>query len=617
VTEFGTELMPSAPQLADGGGRSVQVIGRLRPGVSLSQAQVDLSRVADLITATSRDRGNRTVTIYEGRAVAPGLRSQTMAFMAVVLSLTVLVLGATAINLAALQLARGTARRHEIEVRRALGAGRGRLIRQLLTENLLLSTVACVSALAFVFGGAQVLALWSATTPSGITLTVQPVIAWPVIVFAIVLSLATTVFIGLFPAMKSTRSATSTLAAARASTPGHVRRRPVLTAAQTAGSTLLIVLAAVLLRSLGEAQSIDRGFSTDRIVSGSLDLALRRDTTEQRAEFYSSVIDAAVTTPGVVSAALVEILPLTASSRNRNLLTEGQEAPAGADLSGIRVSTNNVSPGYFGVIGIPLVAGRDFSPRDGHDAPDVAIVNETLARRFWANENPLGRRFRTWDGQRTFSGWIEVIGVARDSKYSTMGEAPRAFFYRPLPQVSTSRVNLLANTVSANPLTVLPALRARLEQLDETVPLFAVDTLERQTGLTLLPVQVTALLAAVLGVVALALTGIGIYGVTSQLVRQRTREAAIRIALGAEPQQVVRAFVRRGLTWALVGLAFGLAGAGAAARLLGSLLYGMNGVDPIAFATATALVATIAYLACWLPARRIVRADPAVTLRAE
>jgi predicted permease len=617
VTWHGSALRPSANELARGAGRSVQLIGRLKPGIELPQAEADLSAIASDLAVTFPERGAAPVGVFEGHMVGPTLRDRATAFLAVLLSLTVLVLGVTAINLAALQLARGTARRQEIDVRWALGAGRARLVRQLLTENLVLAAVACLSAFGFVLGGARLLTLWSATMPGGMTLTVAPHIGWQAVAFAIVLSLCTTVLIGLLPALRSSRLTASSLAAMRASGAARVRGRVVLISAQTAFSTLLVILAAVLLRSLGEAQEIDRGFSTERILSASLDIDERRYSAEEGADFYARLIEAAEQAPGVVSASLVEIVPLTMSNRGRLVLREGQAPPAPTERGTVGVSTNNIAPGYLEVVGIPLLAGRDFSWRDASNAPEVAIVNETFARRSWPNENPIGQRFRTWDGLQSLGPWTEVVGLARDSKYTTVGEDPRPFFYRPLAQVFVSQVNILVKTSASEPLTVLPTLRAAVQAFDPHLAIFAADTLERQTRLSLLPVQATAALASCLGAVALILTAIGIYGVTAQLVRQRAREASIRIALGAEPQGVVRLLVRQGLKWAVLGLVVGLAGAAASTRLLASLLYGVSALDPIAFVSVTALVSAMAYLACWWPARQVVRADPAITLRAE
>ena len=617
VTWHGSALRPSASELARGAGRSVQLIGRLKSGIELPQAQADLSAIASDLTATVPERDAVAVGVYEGHMVAPSMRARAAAFLAVLLSLTVLVLGVTAINLAALQLARGTARRQEIDVRWALGAARARLVRQLLTENLVLSAAACLSAFGFVLGGARLLALWSATMPGGMTLTVAPHIGWQAVAFAIVLSLSTTVLIGLLPALRSSRLTASSLSAMRAAGAGRVRGRVVLITAQTAFSTLLVVLAAVLLRSLGEAREIDRGFSTERILSASVDIDERRYTAEQGANFYARLIETTERTPGVVSASLVELVPLTMSNRSRLVLREGQAPPAATERGTVAVSTNNIAPGYLEVVGIPLLAGRDFSWRDATNSPEVAIVNETFARRSWPDENPVGQRFRTWDGLQSLGPWIEVVGLARDSKYTTVGEDPRPLFYRPLAQVFVSQVNALVKTTSSEPLTVLPTLRAALQGFDPALAVFAADTLDRQTRLSLLPVQATAALATCLGMVALILTAIGIYGVTAQLVRQRAREAVIRIALGAEPRRVTGLLVRQGLKWAALGLVLGLAGAAASTRLLSSLLYGISAIDPIAFVSVPALVSATAYLACWWPAHRVVRADPAVTLRAD
>jgi putative ABC transport system permease protein len=619
VTWHASGLTPSQDDIERRGGLSVQLIGRLRPGVSMAQAQADLSSIASNLAAAYPQNRGRTVNVYEGYAVSYTIRGQALAFLTVLLSLTVLVLGVTCVNLAGLQLARGAARRQEIGVRSALGASRNRLIRQLFTENMLLSLVACTCACLCVAAIARALSLWSMTLPGGVTLHVAAFMGWRVIMFAIVLSLGTAILVGLMPALRSSGATIApSLNAASSATNARVRARSALIATQLAMSTVLIVLAVVLVRSLANARSVDHGFSTDGILSASLNIAERGLSSDQGAVFYDRLLADLQSAPGVIAASLVEIVPLTISNRSRLVFPEGVGAPAAnADLESMAVSTNNISAGYLRTVGIPLLAGRDFNPRDNTATPNVAIVNETLARRFWPGEDPIGRRFRSWDGVRSFGPWIEVVGLVRDSKYATVGESPRPFFYRPLTQVFVPEVTMVVKTSADAPLTFLPTFRARLRAFDGDLAIFAVDTLERQTRLSLLPVQTAATLAGGLGAIALLLAAFGIYGVTAFVVRQRTREVGIRMALGGEPARVVRLLVWEGSKWAVAGVGVGLLGAVVSTRVVAGLLYGVSTIDPVAFGGVVMLLSSTACLACWLPARRAVLIDPARTLRAE
>jgi predicted permease len=320
--------------------------------------------------------------------------------------------------------------------------------------------------------------------------------------------------------------------------------------------------------------------------------------------------------PGVTSVGLAELVPLTLSSRSRLVLRDGQEPPQPADRGSVAVFTNNVSPGYLMTLGIPLLVGRDFGIRDRFDTPDVAIVNETMARRYWPDAEPLGRRFRTWDGLDGFGPWIEVVGVARDSKYATLGEERRPFFYRPLAQSFAPEVSLLIKTVS-DPLALLPTLRAELRAFDADLAIFSANALSDQTKLSVMPVQLAAGVAMTLGLIALVLAAVGIYGVTAYQLRRRTREVGIRMALGAEPARVVGLLTRRNVRWIGGGIGCGLAASALATRVLSGLLYGVSAIDPVAFAGVGSLLAAMAYAATWVPARRAARVDPIVALRCE
>jgi len=319
----------------------------------------------------------------------------------------------------------------------------------------------------------------------------------------------------------------------------------------------------------------------------------------------------------VRAATIVDIVPLTLSNSTASMLKEGQEPPTG-DAGGAvpPVYVNGVTRGHFRTLGIPLLAGRDFAATDKAGQPAVAIVNETLARRFWPGESPLGKRVHLWQGGSSFGPWIEVVGLARDSKYVTIGEDPKAFMYQPLSQRYVPAGTILVKSAS-NALAAVPALRAAVQALDPELPVFNVSTLEAATGLSLVPVQAAAALTAGLGFVALVLVAIGIYGVVSYLVRQRTREIGIRMALGAQPGGVVRQLASQGVRLTIVGLTLGLAAAALSTRFLANLLYGVGAMDALSFIGIAGLLFLTAYLAAFIPARRVSRIDPVETLRYE
>jgi predicted permease len=384
---------------------------------------------------------------------------------------------------------------------------------------------------------------------------------------------------------------------------------------QVALSTLLLVTTGLLIRSLGATHAIDRGFSGEHVLTASLDLDTRGYTPERGAAFYERLLERVEQTPDAVSANLVDIVPLTLSNQARTMLKEGQQPPERvATLQPIYL--NRVSRGHFRTLSMPLMAGRDFDAGDRTGAPEVAIVNETLARHFWPGQNPIGRRFREWQRRASFGPWIQVVGVAHDAKYVTIGEDPKPFMYRPLAQAYSPAVTLLVK-VRGEPLAALPAVLDDVQALDPDLPVFGANTLDAATSVSLLPVQIAAFLALALGVVAVALAAIGLYGVTSYLVRQRTREMGIRIALGAPPATVVWLVTRQGLRWTSTGIILGLAASLAVARLLTGLLYGIGAIDPVVFLSVPLLLAGTAYAACALPGRRASGVDPVVALRVE
>jgi predicted permease len=387
--------------------------------------------------------------------------------------------------------------------------------------------------------------------------------------------------------------------------------------AQVAMSVVLLIVGAVLVRSLLSARAIDRGFDSTGVLTVSLDLETRGYTAAQGGAFYEQLLDRLEATPLVGAANAIDIVPLTLSNRTASLLKDGQPPPPPDRPDALPpVYVAAVSRGHFRTMSIPLIGGRDFTPDDRSGRPEVAIVNETLAHRYWPGENPVGKRLRNWNGGEDFGPWIEIVGLARDSKYVTIGEDPKAFMYRPLSQDYAPATALLLKS-AGDPAAAIAAVRSAIRELDPELPVFNASTLDAVTALSLLPIQAAALLAGALGIVALVLVAIGIYGVVSYVVRQRSREIGIRMALGAQPTTVVSQLANQGLRMTAIGLVAGLGASLLLTRFLAGLLYGVAATDALSFAGISALLIVTVYLAAYFPARRATAIDPVQTLRYE
>jgi predicted permease len=597
---------------------SVQMIGRLLPGMTIAQAHADLTTLATLLApAQSDDRLRPMVTVYTARALAPELALPVGIFTGLLLAVVGLVLLLACVNIANLLLARSAGRSREISVRLALGAGRRRLVRQLLTESLLLSLIGGVAAAVFALLAARPIAAAVASLPSPVPLALTFTVDWRFVVAAMSLAVGTTLAFGLAPALQSSGPAVlpGLKEGAITAGPRRSRLRAVFMTTQVAMSTLLLVVAGLLVRGLMSAQTVDRGLVTDGVLMASVDLESAGYTVERGAAFYDRLRDRLEQTPGIAGANIADIVPLMLSNRASEMMKE-TTGPAATGVDAGLVYQNIVSPGHFRTLGIPLVAGRDFDAGDRTGAPAVVIINELLARQLWPNENPVGKRLRQRNGRESFGPWWEVIGVARDSKYVTIGEDPKPFLYQPLAQAYRAAGNILVKS-KGSAMDTLPALRTAVGALDPNLAIFGVMTLDAATSISLLPVKVAASLTAALGVLALILGAIGLYGVMSYLVRQRTREIGIRMALGAHAGAVVRLITRQGMRWTGIGLALGLAASFGVARLIAGFLNGIGPADPIAFGAVALLLSATAFVACYMPARRASRIDPLVALRDE
>ena len=517
-------------------------------------------------------------------------------------------------------LARADERHREIAVRISIGAGRMRLVRQLLTESLLLAVLGAAAGLVVAWISTRAVAAWPLATIPRLS---DAAIDWRVISFTAVVAFATSLVFGMVPALHAGRlELTSALKdSTRGSTSGVGRQRVrrILVVTQIAMAVLLLVCAALLIRSLRELQRIDPGFEPRGVLTLRVSLpGVSYPDATATVPFYDRLLERVRTLPGVEAAGLVRSLPLANQIGDWGLQIEGYSPPPGRNAKG---DWQVASPGYFEAIGERLVRGRFFEARDTTDAPQVTLINETMARTYWPDQDPLGKRMRQGspDSDRP---WITVIGVVKDVRHNGINAVVKEKFYRPASQFHVTTGNVqrsLALVVKTNgdPLALVAPIRAELRALDPNLPVSAVRTMDDVVGTALAAPRFTGWLLGLFAALALTLAAVGAYGVLSYLVNQRTRELGIRMALGASPAHVRRLVVGQGLWLSVVGAAIGLALSLVAGRALGSQLYGVTPTDSVSFVLVPAILLAVALVASWLPARRAARVDPLECLRAE
>ena len=607
-------LRPALDQTTRLDTMSFHLAGRLKPGVDRSNAQADLDTIGRQLRAAAGEPvgPQPAMTVYGSTMLHPEISSPVTAFTAVLVTVAALVLLIVCVNVANLVMARAAGRDAELAVRQSLGAGRGRLVRQLLTENLLLSLTGAALGLAIAFWATRV--LMATRIPAPVPLAIDLALDLRVLAFTTLAGIIATLIFGMAPALTASRiDLASALKGIGGSGPKHGRLRSAFLVAQVSMSVLLLVVAGLFIRSFRHAHSIDTGFTVANVLTASVDLETRGYPAAQGHEFIRAIRERLNAAPGVVSANVVDIVPLTLSNSTTFLLRDGDVPPARGETPPTpMIYTNAVGPGHFETLGIPLLGGRDFSDRDGAQAPRVVIVNETLARRFWPGKNAVGQRLH--DAYDANAASIEVIGVARDSKYVTFGEEPRPFLYRPLAQEYTPRLTLLVRTID-RPEAALATVKREVANVDGGLAIFNVATMAEATSVSLLPAKLAGTLLAALGFLALALAALGIYGVLSYLVRARTREIGLRVAIGATPGAVAGMVVRQAMTWTVTGAAAGLGLAFAVTRFLTTFLYGISPTDPVTFGAGALVLGCVALLAAAVPALRASRLDPLVALR--
>jgi predicted permease len=588
----------------------VRLVGRLAGSVTLPRA-LALVRAAD-----SEIRAGRSVplnvTPAEG-ASFPGARQIAGPITALLAAVSGIVLLIACVNVANLLLSRAVARRRETALRRALGAGRWSLVRQSLAESMLLASGGAALGIVFGYATNRLLLHYVAVIPEAGTLSAVTLdVNWRVMAFAAAAAVAGAVLFTLSAAFEQSRGDVMP-AIKGGEAPGRWRQRDLYVVAQVALSLVLLVAAGLLVRALQHARHIAPGYAMDHRLSARIYISKPEYNADTARAFFDRVLADVRAMPGVQAAALSYGVPLAFPNNNG-----GCAAPS-RDAAPIRMTgSNDVSPGYFATLAIPLLAGRDFRPEDRGANPPVLILNQTLAGRFWPGEDPIGKRFRTGCGPGRAHEAV-VIGVARDSKYNALDEPPGGYVYNVHNSAPDEIMGFMALTVhtSADPSAFAGPLRAALRRIDPNLRIYDMRALEEYAALSLWKVRWQAALIGGFGSLAIILAAVGMYGVVAYAVAQRTREIGIRMAIGAQKSDVLRMVLSRGLRLTAAGIAIGLALSAAATRLLRAFLYGVSPWDAAAFTAAAMLWLVIATVASYLPARRAARVDPSIALRWE
>lgn len=596
------------------------VLACLKPGVTVKQAQASLDVISShLARDYPKTDAGATPRVFPEREARlnpqprPGDYSREMIAFGLFLALALVLLLLACFNVANILLVRATAREHEMSVRSALGAGRGRLSRQVLTESLLL---------AFLGGGAGILlGVWVSGFLSSINFSIgipyqldfSP--DWRVFAYVVAAAVLAGIVVGMVPAIRASRAnpGDSLHEGGRTVAIGRHHFRNILVVAQVAASIVLLIVAGLFARSLAEVQRIDLGFNPYHVLNLTMNLHQAGYSNARGKEFYKELLARVRALPGVRSASLAAIVPLGVSEDDDAIYIEGRPPVPGRPAT--RLFDNQVSPGYFETMKIPILRGRAFTEADGAHAPLVAVINQAMARRFWPNENPIGKRFRV-DSES--NPWTQVVGVARDGKYRSITGRTPPYFYLPLAQDYSALQTLQVRTAQA-PGSMVTEIERQTHDLAPDLPVFDVETMEQALNnpYGVLDFRLGADVAAALGLLGLILAVVGVYGVVSYAASRRTHEIGIRMALGAQPRDIRGMVFGQGLVIVGTGVLLGLLLAGAAARAISSFLFGIGAYDPLTFSGVAALLAIIALAACYIPARRAAKVDPLVALRYE
>ncbi len=603
----------TAQQSQSHGGHYLSAVGRLKPGITVDQARAEMTTIAGRLAAQYPD-ANTGWSVKVMPLLDYSVRSIKPALMVLLVAVAFVLLIACA-NVANLLLARAAGRQKEIAIRTALGAGRWRVVRQLLTESLLLSLI----------GGA--LGLMLAKLGMGLLLTLAPgtlprmtnvSLDGRVLLFTVAITFLTGLIFGLVPALQASKpNLNETMKdAGRGSTEGGRRQliRSALVVAEVAAALILLVGAGLMMKSFWRLQQVDPGFNPENTLTAAVSLPrVKYPEENQQVSFYKQLVENVATLPGVQSVGATQVVPL--SGNDYLLAFEIQGRPP--VQPGNTPSTNfySVSADYFSAMGIPLRRGRLFTKRDTKDSPHVALINETMAKRTFPGEDPIGKRI-TFDTGEKNPDWFEVVGIVGDVKQYSLDQPTTLQTYEPYTQQTFPSMTLVVRTKD-DPTNLSAAIRSEVLKLDKDQPVSSIKTLQQFFSNSISQQQFSMLLLGVFAVVALVLATVGIYGVLSYAVTQRRHEIGIRMALGARAPDVLRLVLINGMSLALIGVILGLGGAFGLTRLMETLLFEVKATDIITYATVALGLLVVALAACYIPARRATKVDPLVALRYE
>jgi len=622
-TPLGEALDPNSPWFDRGNHMGLYALGKLKKGISVSQVVTEMRQIGAQLEKEypAVNSGHGVLTQSLQTSIVLDVRSTLLVLMGAV----GFVLLIACVNVANLSLARSLVRQQEMGIRMALGAGRGRLIRQSLSESFLLSVL---GGLAGILVASLLLSALISLAPPNLPRVADVQLSGRVLLFTAAVTLLTSFLFGLLPALSSTRITAAFSEGGRTSTSGPVRRRlfDSLLVAEIALALVVLTGAGLMTRTMYKIANVDPGFRTDHLLTMRMDIygPQYRNNIPNIEAFQKAALTNVKALPGVESAAFTLSLPIAGSQWGSVFVVGDQPV---VDRSQIPIAAfNPVSTEYFQTMGISLLRGRSFSEADGPQSPKVAVINETMARHFWPNENPIGKRLKQgWPEWTT--PWREVIGVVADVKLNGVIDTTPLHVYLPLAQEGMASVYLAVRT-KPEPQTLAASVQSALHSLDSQITIYQVRTMDEQLGRAVGSQRAAMVLLSAFAVLATLLAAIGIYGVISWGVAQRTREMGLRMALGALPRDVMWLVLRRSMLLVLAGVTLGLLGAFAVTRLLGAsltegglgktpLLFGVKAMDPITFILTPIVLALVAFLACCLPARRATKIDPLVALRYE
>ena len=623
---YGPPLVYNPPR----NGRNIpEAVARLKPGLTLAQAQ---SRVDALVASLTKQypsdypaQAAWRIRLVPLKETVVGNVRQSLILLLGAVGLVLLI---GCVNVANLLLARASGRGREMAIRQALGGAQTRLIRQLLTESVLLSLLGGIAGMAILFAAKGFLVR---LVPASLPRLNEISISWSVLLFALAASIVAGVIFGLAPALQTRRlDLVHTLKLEGRSSTGsgeQARTRRILVVTEFALSVVLMVAAGLLLRSFWDLLNVQPGFNPQNVMSVRIRLPYpnvvaidKYRTPVQEAHFVRELVRRVKTLPGVEEAAIGDAgsIPLDPGQRNMNLIADGYfflvlEGRAIQSDQSPQIDWSRVTPGYFHLLGIPLLCGRSFNELDTDTTAPVAVVNEAFARTYWPNEDPLGKRFKS---ARAGSPWITVVGEIADARVESLTEANVPKIYLSLYQ-STGKHLAIFLRGHLDTAAIPEEVRAQVQAVDPTLPVFGAQTLKEVLSSSLSVRRFSMEMIALFGLTALLMAGLGIYGVISYVVSERTHEIGIRLALGAQRVSILQMVLRQGLGLAVAGAAVGLVGGLVVSRLMAGLLYGVRPTDPLTFVCVTVLLVSVALLACYIPAQRAMKVDPMVALRYE